>query len=167
MAQEQELVVRRAKSGDAEEIAAFVNRARRGLEIDRVAVIMRMGSVGFLIAERAGDLIGVLGWQAENLVVRITDLLIQPAHEREAISRALFSEMEQAAKELQCEAALLLLPRPILPEWINFCEAFGYEPRWIAGLPNAWQEAAYEARLEDGRTVMVKELSSRRATLPL
>jgi N-acetylglutamate synthase-like GNAT family acetyltransferase len=167
MAQEQELVVRRAKSGDAGEIAAFVNRVRRGLEIDRVAVIMRMGSVGFLIAERAGDLIGVLGWQAENLVVRITDLLIQPAHERDAISHALLSEMEQAAKELQCEAALLLLPRPILPEWINFCKAFGYEAQAISSLPNAWQEAAHEARLEDGRTVMVKELSSRRATLPL
>jgi len=167
MAQEQELVVRRAKAGDAEDIAAFVNRARRGLEIDRIAVIMRMGSVGFLIAERAGDLTGVLGWQAENLVVRITDLLIQPAQEREAISQALLSEMEQAAKELQCEAALLLLPRPTLPEWVNFYKGFGYEAQTIASLPSAWQEAAYEARLEDGKTVMVKELSSRRATLPL
>ncbi len=167
MAQEQELVVRRAKASDAEGIAAFVNRARRGLEIDRIAVIMRMGNVGFIVAERAGDLTGVLGWQAENLIVRITDLLIQPAHERKATSQALLAEMEQAAKELQCEAALLLLPRPILPEWANFYEPFGYKPREIAGLPNAWQEAAREARLEDGKTVMIKELSSRRTTLPL
>ena len=126
-----------------------------------------MGNVGFLVAERAGNLTGVLGWQAENLVVRITDLLIQPAHEREATSRVLLSEMEQAAKELQCEAALLLLPRPILPEWVNFYEPFGYKAQAIASLPNAWQEAAHEARLEDGKTVMIKELSSRRATLPL
>ncbi len=167
MVQEQELIVRRAKASDAERIAAFVNHARRGLEIDRITVITRMGSVGFLLAERNGDLSGVLGWQAENLMVRITDLLIQPAHERKETSHALLSEMEQAAKELQCEAALLLLPRPILPEWVNFYETFGYEPQEIASLPNAWQEAAYEARLEDGKTVMIKQLSSRRATLPL
>jgi N-acetylglutamate synthase-like GNAT family acetyltransferase len=167
MAQAQEIVVRRAKASDAEKIAVFVNRARKGLGIDRVAVIMRMGSVGFLVAERAGDLIGMLGWQAENLVVRIADLLIQPAHERKAASHALLSEMEQAAKELQCEAALLLLPRPILPEWVDFYETFGYEPQAISSLPNAWQEAAHEARLEDGKTVMIKELSSKRAALPL
>lgn len=168
MTQPPEITVRRARVSDAERVAAFVNRARRGqAEIDRLAVIARLGNVGFLLAERAGSLIGMLGWQAENLVVKVTDFLIQPAHERKAVSRALLAEMEHAAIELQCEASLLLLPRTSPPEWANFYELFGYEPRAVVSLPKTWRAAAHEARLRDTEAVLVKQLRSSRVGRPL
>jgi dephospho-CoA kinase len=168
MAREQELAVRRAKAGDAGTITAFVNRALMGHgAVDERAVIERLGSVGFLLAEWDGHLVGMLGWQAENLVARVTDLLVGPAPERLAVGRALFSEMERVAAELQCEAALLFLPRSNPPQVVEFCKALGYEPRAVAGLPRVWQEAAREAGIGDDEAVLMKQLRARRVTRPL
>jgi len=168
MAQQQEITVRRAKVRDASRIAAFVNRAWQGrVKVDELTVIERLGSVGFLLAERDGDLVGMLGWRAENLVVRVTDFLVGPVSERVAISQALLAEMERAAAELQCEAALLFLPRPIPFTLVEFYKMFGYEPQIVADLPEAWRDAAREGQLDVDDDVLVKQLRDKRVLRPL
>lgn len=163
-----EITVRRGKVSDSGTVAAFVNRAlARPAMVDEQAVIGRFGTVGFLLAERGGDVVGMLGWQAENLVVRVTDLLIWPASERDAVGRALISEMEQAATELQCEVALLFLPRSSSPALIEFCRRLGYRPQVVADLPQAWQQAAREAPLGDDETVLTKQLRAGPVVRPL
>jgi N-acetylglutamate synthase-like GNAT family acetyltransferase len=164
----QGITVRRAKPGDADVIASFVNRARRGQHrVDRQSVIERFGSVGFLLAEQDGGLVGMLGWQVENLVVRITDFLVGSASHAAAISEALLSEMEKAAKELQCEVALLFLPHPAPAPLVAFCEGLGYQAQAIPSLPKAWQDAAQEAVGTGERPVYVKPLSDKRVIRPL
>lgn len=167
MAQGREITVRRARASDAETIAVFVNRALVGQSVDRIDVIERLGSVGFLLAERGGDLLGTIGWQAENFIVRVTDLLIWPASERIAVGRALLEEMERAAGELQCEAVLLFLPHPSPPQMVEFCQALGYEPRDVADLPKVWQEAARETPAGHDGLVWMKQLRARRVVRPL
>jgi N-acetylglutamate synthase-like GNAT family acetyltransferase len=168
MAQEHGITVRRARVSDAGTMVAFVNRALpQAAAIDEQAVIERLGSVGFLLADRDGNLVGILGWQAENLVVRVTDLLVWPASERIPVSRALLSEMEQAATELQCEVALLFLPRPSPSGLIEFCKKLGYEPKAVADLPEVWQDAAHEAGMGDDETVLIRQLRTRRVVHPL
>jgi len=168
MAQELETRVRRARVSDAGKIAAFVNLARAGrVEVDERAIIERFGNVGFLLAERGGDLVGMLGWQVENLVVRVTDLLVWPSSERVVVGRALFAEMERTATELQCEAALLFLRYPGSPQAAEFCKMLEYEPRIVASLPKMWQEAAYEARISDDESVWIKQLRADRVVQPV
>ncbi len=168
MVQRREITVRRAKVGDAGRIAAFVNRAWQGrMQVDELMVIERFGSVGFLLAERDGNLVGMLGWQAENLVVRVTDFLVGSVSERVVVGQALFAEMERAAAELQCEAALLFLPRPAPPALVECCRALGYEPQAVIDLLKAWREAAREGRLEYSDTVLVKQLRDTRVLRPL
>ena len=168
MAQELKITVRRARARDAEMIAVFINRAQAGqVTVDRVGVIQRLGSVGFLLAERHGDLLGLLGWQAENLIARVTDFLVWPTSERIAVSRMLLAEMEQAAGELQCEAVVLFVPHAEQARTVEFWNAFGYEPRAAADLPKVWQEAAREAPAGDVGTVLVKQLRDRRVVRPL
>ncbi|HEY71671.1 MAG: hypothetical protein DRJ03_15020 [Chloroflexi bacterium] len=164
----QEITVRRAKPSDAAKIAAFVNRGRRGqVQIDKLAVIERFGSVGMMVAELGDKLVGMLGWRAENLIVRVTDLLIAPIPEGVAVARELLSEMEQTAGELQCEAALLFLPRPHHPKLVKFCNTLGYESQIVGNLPKAWQEAAVEARVGGEEAVLVKQLRTGRVARPL
>jgi N-acetylglutamate synthase-like GNAT family acetyltransferase len=164
----QEITVRRVRANDAGKIAAFVNRGRRGQAmIGEQAVIQRFGNVGFLVAEQGDNLVGMVGWQAENLVVRVTDLLILPMPERAEIARALLSDMEQSAVELQCEAALLFLPRPNPPQLVQFCSKLGYEAQTVAGLPKAWREAAREVLASDDELVLVKQLREKRVLRPL
>jgi N-acetylglutamate synthase-like GNAT family acetyltransferase len=168
MTQAREIAVRRAKPSDAGKIAAFVNNAWHGRQkVDDMAVIERFGSVGFLLAERDSELTGMLGWQAENLVVGLTDFLINPASERVAVGQALLTEMEQYAHELQCEASLLFLPRPSPPALIEFCETLGYASQVVASLPAAWQAAAREGGLRDDEMIMVKRLRERRVLRPM
>ena len=168
MAQQQEITVRRAKPSDAGKIAAFVNNAWHGQQkIDDMAVIERFGSVGFLLAERDNELIGMLGWQVENLIVGLTDFLINPASERIVIAQALLAEMERAAHELQCETSLLFLPRPAPLTLVEFCETLDYESQVVASLLPAWQQTAREGGLEDDDTVMVKKLRERRILRPM
>lgn len=168
MAQQQEITVRRAKPTDADRIVAFVNGAWQGQQkVDEMAVTERFGSVGFLIAERDDVLVGMLGWQAENLVVGVTDFLIGSASERLDVSHALLAEMERAAGELQCEVSLLFFPRPALPALVDFCETIGYEPQLVADLPKAWKEAAREGQVEDSDTIWLKKLREKRVLRPM
>ena len=166
--EQQEITIRRAKPSDADKIAAFVNNAwHRPQEVDEEVVLRRFGTVGFLLAERDDELIGMLGWQVENLVVGLTDFLINPAAERIAIGQTLLAEMELFAQELQCEAALMFLPRPTPRALIEFCETLEYESQTIASLVPAWQTTARERGLGDADTVMIKKLSDRRVLRPM
>jgi N-acetylglutamate synthase-like GNAT family acetyltransferase len=168
MAQEQGIVVRRARPSDASEIAAFINHVVGRPSVDDLTIIESFGDEGFLLAERNDNLVGILGWRAENLVVRVTHLLIWPASEHRAAAPALFSTMEDAAASLQCEASLLLPPGSSLsPRQIEFFGELGYKPQSVAGLPKAWREAAREAKLDDEDPVLVKQLRDRRVLRPL
>jgi len=168
MAQEQGIVVHRAKPSDAGRIAVFINRVLGKASVDDLTIIESFGDEGFQLAERDGNLVGILGWRAENLVVRVINLLIWPAAEYPTVAPALFSEMEQAAATLQCEASLLLPPHSKLsPRQIEFFGELGYKPQTVASLPKAWREAAREAKLDDQDPVLVKQLRERRVLRPL
>jgi N-acetylglutamate synthase-like GNAT family acetyltransferase len=127
----------------------------------------RVGDVGFLLAEEDQRLLGLLGWQVENLVACVTDLLISPAHERQRVGRALFKAMESAALSLQAEAALLCLPPCRVPELVVYLEDSGYLLQTVKELPRAWREMALRAGYEDGDEIPLKELRSDRVVRPL
>jgi N-acetylglutamate synthase-like GNAT family acetyltransferase len=126
-----------------------------------------MGDVGFFLAEQDGKLIGLIGWHVEDLVVRVTDLLVSSSRGRRQIARLLFEAMESAAMELNAEAALLLLPRPSGSELIEFCRALGYEHRVVADLPRSWGKTAREAGRAHDEKMLVKQLRSEHVIRPL
>ena len=166
--QQQTVTVRRATARDADKISTFVKQLRGGrATIDRLKVIERFGSVGFLVAEQGDQVVGILGWRAENLVVRVIDFLLASHFDRVAVARSLLSKMEEAAVELECEASLLVMPYPYSPHMVRFCQMLGYEPQVVSELPRAWREAAYEANLGDGDLAMIKKLREGRVLRPL
>ncbi len=158
-----DVVVRRARLADAELIADFVNAARsedhRGsyAQLSRRDVALRFGQVGFMIAESQGRVVGLLGWQVENLVVRVSDFLITYGHAPAEIGRVLVSRMEEDAAELLVEAIILFLPSRPSGALVAFWESLDYEFQNLDDLPPAWQEAVAEYNLV-GRGVMMKRL---------
>ena len=168
MTQQQEIAIRRAKPSDTAKIVAFVNNVWASeRRINDISVIERFGNVGFLVAERDDAIVGLLGWQAENLVVRVTDFLVGSASERFDIGQPLLAEMEQAARELECEVTLLFLPRPAPPALIEFWETLGYEGQAVTDLPKAWKEAASKSHMEADDIVLLKKLRERRVLRPM
>ena len=167
MEKDPEIRVRRARPSDADRIAEFINRAQAGaISVAAGDVRERFGVIGFMLTERDGEIIGLLGWRVENLVARVTDFLVWPAVERLVAGRAMVSEMEQAGRELQCEAALLYLPRHVPTQLLAFWEAFGYQVKKVESLPKAWREAAQEVR-SLGERVVVKQIREDMISSPL
>ena len=147
--------VRRARPSDAEGIAGFVNLTLPpGKQITPDQVRERFGGVVFLLAEKDSELIGMLGWRAENLVAQVTDFLVWPDEERLSAARALLGAMEESAQDLLCEAAVLFLARDCTSDVLAFWATFDYLPREVPELPKAWKDAIQEFKPGEDRIVL-------------
>lgn len=160
-------MVKRARPVDAEAIGHMVSEATRGrLRATEEDVLDRMGARGFFAATSAGQLVGVAGWTAENLVARVEDFILHPVDLRPTAGRELLKEVEDAARELECEAALLLVARDASAAAVTFFESCGYVYKPLDDMPEAWRESA-TAVLSDDRFVMVKQLRSEMVRQPI
>ena len=160
------LMVRRARPIDAAPIADFISAATSSrLRATEDEVLDRMGARGFFVA-LAESLVGVAGWTAENLVARIEDFVVHPVALRPTAGRELLAAVENAAHELECEAALLLVPRRASRAAMTFYESCGYAFREMGELPDAWRESA-QAAVSDDRLVLVKQLRAELVSRPI
>jgi dephospho-CoA kinase len=141
-----QLIVRRGRPQDADEIARFITRVSHGKKrMTRQDVMAAFGEKAYLLIERGDKLAGVAGWQVENLVTRIDELFFEPGLPLDTAIPALMEAVEAASAELQSEASLLFLP-PYLAQHAGAWRAVGYKPETIQGLGvRAWQEAAVES----------------------
>jgi N-acetylglutamate synthase-like GNAT family acetyltransferase len=161
------IVIQRARPSNAERIAAFICQAQPDARpVTREDILAHLGRAGILLAECDGEPVGLLGWQIENLVSRVTDFLIRPARLRLNVGRALLEAMEETSNELQCEATILLTRCTPPPEDLAFWQQFGYELRDVTTLPRPWQEAACEGPIP-GERVLVKQLRKDRVLRPI
>lgn len=150
--------VRKARLKDAELIAAFVNRANPAAALTRMEVAERFSQVGFMLAESNGQMVGLVGFRVENLVIRVTDFLIAPGVDRVATGQALVSSVEEAGSVLQAEAAILFLPPDPSPDLIEYWRLLGYQRLSTADmLHRAWREASAEWDAQKSEAV-VKQL---------
>ena len=168
-------VVREAKSGDfavkrghprnSEEIAALMTRLGK-IEMNSSDVMAAFGEKAFFILEWDEKLVGLAGWQVENLVTRVTDLYINAGISPEGGLKALVEEIEKASKSLQSEASLLFLDTDLAKHeavWENL----GYEKRAPQSLGvQAWQDAA-EEKLNSDKTLFFKQLRLDRVLRPI
>jgi N-acetylglutamate synthase-like GNAT family acetyltransferase len=160
-------VVKRARHVDAEPIAKLVAEATGGrIRPTEEDVIDRMGLRGFFVVTADRNLVGVVGWTAENLVARVEDYAVHPISMRPIAGRELLVEVENAARELECEAALLLVARGASIDVVTFYESCGYSFRPLAEMPDAWRESATEV-VSDDRFVMVKQLRAELVSQPI
>lgn len=159
--------IRRARPRQAAEIAAFINSIRGGASrLTRDDIMAAFGEKAYLLLQRDGELLGLAGWQVENLVARTDEILVSPKLPFEQGLRLLLDEVEHASKELQCEASLLFLP-PALARQDSVWNALGYEPRLVESLSvNAWREAAQES-MPEGAVMLFKQLRKDRVLRPV
>ena len=162
-----QIVIRRGRPQDADEIARFVTRVTHGKRrMARGDVMASFGEKAYLLIERDSKLAGVAGWQVENLVTRIDELYFEAGLPLDQAIPALMEAVETASAELQSEAALLFLP-PYLAQYVGSWRAVGYRPQTIQGLGvRAWQEAAVES-MPRGSSLWFKRLRDDRVMRPV
>jgi len=149
--------VRRANLADAQTIADFVNNSRPGALVTRLTVSKRFGQVGFLMAFKGDQVVGLLGWQVENLVIRVTDFLVGPVVDSITVGQVLIEAMEAEGADLLAEAAILFLPSDPSESLVQYWEGFDYAYQKVQDLHRAWREAVSEWNA-GAEGVMVKRL---------
>ena len=160
-----DFAVKRGLPRDSEAIAALMTRLGK-IEMNSSDVMAAFGEKAFFILKLDEKLVGLAGWQVENLVTRVSDLYINDGISADDGLKALLEEIEKASNSLQSEAALLFLNSELATHektWKNL----GYEKRTSQSLGvQAWEDAANE-RLNADRTLFFKQLRMDRVPRPI
>lgn len=163
----EQLTVRRATPNQAEEIASFITEQSDGeRRMTRSDVMAAFGEKAFLLLLAGENLVGLLGWQVENLITRVDDVILNDSLSPTESMKLLVETMEKASRELQSEASLLFLS-PAIAQHEKVWNDLGYKARTVKDLNvRAWQNAAMESMLP-GTVLFFKRLRERRVLRPM
>jgi dephospho-CoA kinase len=162
-----ELSVQRGGPRDSANIAALITRLSGGTRpLSKDDIMAAFGEKAFLLLLADKQLVGLAGWQVENLVARTTELYLDPGITSAQALKTLVTEVERASQDLQCEASLLFLPPPLAGKE-EIWKELGYTRRTPQTLGvQAWQDAAVESQ-PSNTILLIKQLRQDRVLRPI
>ncbi|NOQ40352.1 MAG: dephospho-CoA kinase [Anaerolineales bacterium] len=161
------LDVRRATPESAEQIASYMSQhSRTKKKMTKDDIMAAFGEKAYMLLLSDEEIIGLLGWQVENLITRVDDVILNQGLAVQKGLEALMNFVEESSKELQSEAALLFLP-PSLAQHENLWSPLGYQARTVKDLQvKAWQNAVMES-MPPGTVLLFKQLRKDRVLRPM
>jgi len=161
-------VVVRGRPRNSESIAQLINRLSKGRKkLSGDDIMASFGDKAYMLLQLQDQLVGIAGWQVENLVARTTELYMENGVDTPTGIEMLVSEVERASGDLQCEASLIF-PTPELAALDSVWKKLGYEPRTPAALGvQAWQDAAAESMPQGNNILLFKQLRQDRVLRPI
>jgi dephospho-CoA kinase len=162
-----EFRVSRGKPRDTQAIADLINRLSNGKEnLTSADVMAQFGDKAYMLLQLGRDLVGIAGWQVENLVVRTTDLYLEAGIDIAKALEKLIDEIEHVSSDLQCEASLIF-PPPDLAGQEGIWKKLGYSNRAPEALGvQAWTDAARES-MPSNTALFFKQLRQDRVLRPI
>ena len=157
----------RGKPRDSQKIAELITRLSKGKRtMNSNDVMEAFGDKAFLLLQVGNELVGLAGWQVENLVARTTDLYLDPRAAADKALPLLLAEVEKASSDLQCEASLVFPPMELVG-FDSIWKHIGYERRSpdMLGV-QAWTDAALES-MPKGSALFFKQLRTDRVLRPI
>lgn len=162
-----EMIVRRGKPKNASAIADLITRLSHGtVKLSAENVMENFGDKAYMLLQQDEQLVGVAGWQVENLVTRTTDMYLEDSLDKSKALDILIKGVENASSELQSEASLVFVSNDLsIPE--SLWQTLGYEKRTPETLGvQAWQDAASEST-PAGSALYFKQLRQDRVLRPI
>lgn len=159
--------LQRGKPRDSQKIADLITRLSRGKHTMTSEDVMEaFGEKAFLLLQMENELVGIAGWQVENLVARTTDIYLDPRAAADKALPLIMAEVEKASSDLQCEASLVFPPMELIG-FDSVWKHIGYERRPPEGLGvQAWTDAAAES-MPKGSALLFKQLRTDRVLRPI
>ena len=159
--------LQRGKPRDSQKIADLITRLSKGKRtMSEDKVMEAFGDKAFLLLQLDNELVGIAGWQVENLVARITDLFLDRKVAADKALPLIINEVERASSDLQCEASLIFPPMDLVG-FDSIWKQLGYERRSPEGLGvQAWEDAALES-MPRGAALFFKQLRADRILRPI
>lgn len=167
-ADEEIVEIRRAKRNDLSKMASLISNVTEGeINLDEGEMMERLFSKGYLVALKGDVMVGLIGWQTENLIAGVDDFFVKNNTLWPSIGAELMQRVEEAVAELSCEAGLVFLHHKTGPIAKKYLESKGYEEKQAGELEDRmWREAAYDWAVEN-TTLMFKQLLERRINMPI
>jgi len=162
-----EYLVKRGKPKNSAAIAELITRLSKGArKMTAENVMEEFGEKAYMLLELDQKIVGLAGWQVENLVTRTTDIFLEEHVDVQKALELLVKEVERASSELQSEASLIF-PMNELASQAQLWKQIGYEKRTPETLGvQAWQDSAAET-LSAGSTLLFKQLRQDRVLRPI
>ena len=159
--------LQRGKPRDSQKIAELMTRLSKGKRsMNKDEIMEAFGEKAFLLLQLENELVGLAGWQVENLVSRTTDLYLDPKAAADKALPLLLAEVEKASSDLQCEASLVFPPMELVG-FDSVWKHIGYERRSPDALGvQAWTDAALES-MPKGSALFFKQLRADRVLRPI
>jgi len=160
-------LVKRGKPKNSAAIADLITRLSKGARIMTADSVMEeFGEKAYMLLELDQKIVGLAGWQVENLVTCTTDIFFEEHVNLQKALEILINEVERASSELQSEASLIF-PLNQLAAQEQIWKQLGYEKRTPETLGvQAWQDSAMEAN-SAGNTLLFKQLRQDRVLRPI
>lgn len=138
--------VTRSGPKEAQMIADFLNQ-HTGTTLSRTDVLQSFGDKAYLLAYSGPTLVAIAGWQVENLITRVTQLVLLSEAPVDPVIKALIKMIEESSSALQAEVALIFLSKDGSAEIEKTMLNVGYERQTTADfrIPD-WREAAEESQ---------------------
>ncbi len=161
------LSMRRGGPMQAEAIAKFIN-AQTGSSLSRMDVLKRFGQQAYMMAVQGDNVVGLIGWQVENLITRIPEFLIDKSAPLQETVQLLIEGVEAASSDLQSEIVLLFVPKESPVTTDDIAKRQDYELKSIEELkvPD-WREAARDTDVADDAKLLTKRLRTDRVLKPI
>ena len=161
------LSLQRGKPRDAHKIAELITRLSKGKQsMTKDQAMEAFGDKAFLLLLMDQNLVGIAGWQVENLVARTTDLFLDHGIAPDQALPLMIHEVERASGDLQCEASLVFPPIDLVG-FDHIWKQLGYERRSPDALGvQAWEDAATES-MPKGSALFFKQLRTDRVLRPI
>jgi len=162
-----DILIQRGRPRDSQSIAELLTRLSNGKrKMNSDDVMEAFGERAYLLVLAGGKLVGLAGWQVENLVSRTTDLYLESSAPTAAMLEALLQEMERASHDLQSEASLVFASTDLATQDATW-KKLGYEKRTPQTLGvQAWQDAALES-MPANTILFFKQLRQDRVLRPI
>jgi dephospho-CoA kinase len=162
-----ELQVKRGKPKNSAAIAELITRLSKGTRVMTADDVMEdFGERAYMLLQLGERIVGLAGWQVENLVTRTTDIFLEEKINPQKALELLIKEVERASSELQSEASLIF-PMNELAAQEQLWKQLGYEKRTPETLGvQAWQDSATES-ISAGNTLLFKQLRQDRVLRPI
>jgi hypothetical protein len=159
--------IRRGMPTNADQIAAFLTLMTKK-SVSRMDIMLAFGQKSYLLAESESEqLIGLIGWQVENLITRCNELFIQQSAPVKPVVDAFVDAVEQFSRELESEVGYVFLDPSTSDDIQAAFTLNGYKATAMNQIPEpSWREAVADAGATES-LIMEKRLRKDRILKPI
>ena len=159
--------IRRAKRGDLGGMAELMSVGTNGAINPDISEMMEaLFSRAYLVAEAGTSVVGMIGWQTENLVAGLQDFYVLNNDLWETVGKEMLEKVHDEINSLSCEVALVFVLDKAGTKPIEFLESQNYEQFESKQLIPDWKEAAVEWQPENS-VLLYKKMREQRIMVPM